>query len=161
MFTKRSLKFKLITLGVILSVSPLLVVAVSTFYQNRHMTQAASEGLSQLAHESLEHTIEGIRTMVTTQNEILQETVIHDLNVARRLMRDSGGLSIDRSEKATWQAVNQYTKAKQTIELPHMSLGGEWLGQNANPGIPTPLVDEVKLLVGGTCTVFQRMNAAG
>ncbi len=161
MFTKRSLKLKLIALGVLLSVSPLLVVAVSTYYQNRHMTQAASEGLSQLAHESLEHTVNGIRTMVSTQNEILQKTVAHDLNVARRLVRDGGGLFIDRSETAIWQAVNQYTKAKQTIELPHMSLGGEWLGQNANPGIPTPLVDEVKLLVGGTCTVFQRMNAAG
>ena len=161
MFTKRSLKFKLIALGVILSVAPLLVVTVSTFYQNRHMTGAASEGLSQLAHESLTHTVEGIRTMVATQNEILQETVVHDLNVARRLMRDGGGLFIDPSETASWQAVNQYTKEKQSIELPYMSLGGEWLGQNADPGIPTPLVDEVKLLVGGTCTVFQRMNEAG
>ncbi len=161
MFTKRSLKFKLIALGVILSVAPLLVVTVSTLYQNRHMTGAASEGLAQLAHESLTHTVEGIRTMVATQNEILQETVVHDLNVARRMMRDGGGLFIDPSETASWQAVNQYTKEKKTIELPHMSLGGEWLGQNADPGIPSPLVDEVKLLVGGTCTVFQRMNEAG
>jgi methyl-accepting chemotaxis protein len=70
-------------------------------------------------------------------------------------------LSLDFSETATWQAVNQYTKASKSIDLPHMTLGGEWLGQNADPGIPTPLVDEVKLLVGGTCTVFQRMNEAG
>ncbi len=138
MFTKRSLKFKLIALGVILSVAPLLVVTVSTFYQNRHMTGAASDGLSQLAHESLHHTVSGIQTMVATQNEVLQETVVHDLNVARRLMRDGGGLFIDPSETASWQAVNQYTKEKKAIELPHMSLGGEWLGQNADPGIPSP-----------------------
>lgn len=42
-----------------------------------------------------------------------------------------------------------------------MTLGGEWLDQNTDIGIPTLLVDEVKLLVGGTCTVFQRMNEAG
>ncbi len=161
MFANRSLKFKLIALGVILSVTPLLVVATSTFYQNRHMTGAASDGLSQLAHESLHHTVSGIRTMVATQNELLQESVIHDLNVARRLMRDGGGLFLDFAETATWQAINQYTKQKQSIELPHMSLGGEWLGQNVDPGIPSPLVDDVKLLVGGTCTVFQRMNEAG
>ncbi|MDJ0802491.1 MAG: Cache 3/Cache 2 fusion domain-containing protein [Desulfobacterales bacterium] len=161
MFTKRSLKFKLIALGVILSVAPLLVVAVSTFYQNRHMTDAAADGLSLLAHESLTNTVEGIRTMAATQNEILQESVIHDLNVARRVMRDGGGLLLDFSEMATWQAVNQFSKEKKSIDLPHMSLGGEWLGQNADPGIPSPLVDEVKLLVGGTCTVFQRMNEAG
>jgi len=161
MFADPSLKLKLIVLGVILSVAPLGVVAVSTFYQNRHMTAAASDGLSQLAHENLINTISGIRTMVATQNEVLQEAVISDLNVARRVKRDGGGLSLDSSETATWQAVNQYTKASESIDLPYMTLGGEWLGQNADPGIPTPLVDEVKLLVGGTCTVFQRMNEAG
>ena len=161
MFANPSLKLKLIVLGVILSVAPLGVVAVSTFYQNRHMTAAASDGLSQLAHENLINTVSGIRTMVATQNEVLQEAVISDLNVARRVKRDGGGLSLDSSETATWQAVNQYTKASESIDLPYMTLGGEWLGQNADPGIPTPLVDEVKLLVGGTCTVFQRMNEAG
>jgi len=161
MVSKRSLKFKLITLGVILSIAPLGVVAVSTFYQNRHMAGAAADGLSQLAHANLTNTVSGIRTMVATQNEVLQEAVISDLNVARRVMRDGGNLSLDFSETATWQAVNQYTKASTSIDLPHMTLGGEWLGQNADPGIPTPLVDEVKLLVGGTCTVFQRINEAG
>ncbi len=161
MFLQRSLKFKLIALGVILSVAPLMVVTASTFYQNRHMAEAASQGLAQVAHADLNHIVESIRTMVATQNDILQEQVVHDLNVARRVMRDGGGLMIDFSETATWQAVNQYTKEAKTVELPHMTLGGEWLEQNADPGIPTPLVDEVKLLVGGTCTVFQRMNEAG
>jgi len=161
MFLKRSLKFKLIVLGVILSVAPLGVVAVSTFYQNRHMASAASEGLAQLAHADLTHTVEGIRAMAVTQNEILQDQVVHDLNVARRLVRDGGGLTIDFMETATWQAVNQYTKATTTVDLPYMTLGGEWLEQNADPGIPTVLVDEVKRLVGGTCTIFQRMNEAG
>ena len=161
MFLKRSLKFKLIALGVILSVAPLGVVAVSTFYQSRHMNEAAADGLTQLAHSDLAHTVEGIRTMVAAQNEILQAQVISSLNVARRVMRDDGNLFVDFSETATWQAVNQYTKAVTAVDLPHMSLGGEWLGQNADIGIPTPLVDEVKALVGGTCTVFQRMNKDG
>ena len=62
MFLKRSLKFKLIVLGVILSVAPLMVVAVSTFYQNRHMAEAASDGLSHLAHADLTHMVAGIQT---------------------------------------------------------------------------------------------------
>jgi methyl-accepting chemotaxis protein len=161
MFYRRSLKLKLIALGVILSVAPLGVVTISTFYQNRHMTEAASEGLSELAHGNLTNTVSGIRTMVATEDEVLKESVVSYLNVARRVMRDAGGLGLDFSETATWQAVNQYTKASTSIDLPHMALGGEWLGKNVDPGIPTPLVDEVKLLVGGTCTVFQRMNEAG
>jgi len=161
MFAKSSLKLKLIVLGVVLSVAPLGVVAFSTFYQNQHMVGAAADGLSKLAHENLTNTVSGIRTMVATQNEVLQKAVVSDLNVARRVMRDNGGLGFDFSETATWQAVNQYTKASESIDLPYMTLGGEWLGQNADAGIPTLLVDEVKLLVGGTCTVFQRMNEQG
>jgi len=62
---KQPLKFKLIVLGVILSVAPLGVVALSTFYQNRRMTDAAADGLSPLAHESLPHAVAGIRTIAT------------------------------------------------------------------------------------------------
>jgi hypothetical protein len=161
MFLKRSLKFKLIALGVILSVAPLGVVAFSTFYQNRHMTAAAADGLTRVAHENLTNTVTGIRTMAATQNEIVQKQVVYSLNVARRVMQDGGGLFLDNAETASWRAVNQYTKASVALDLPHMTLGGEWLQQNADGGTPTPLVDEVKLLVGGTCTVFQRMNEEG
>ena len=161
MFLKRSLKFKLIALGVILSVAPLCVVALSTFYQTRHMSDTASDGLARLTHENLTNTVNGVRTMLNAQNEVLQNQVVSNLNVARRVVRDGGNLFLDASETATWQAVNQFTKASQAVDLPHMTLGGEWLGQNADPGVPTLMVDEVKLLVEGTCTVFQRMNEAG
>jgi methyl-accepting chemotaxis protein len=161
MVSKRSLKFKLIALGVILAVAPLGVVTFSTFYQNRSMTAAAGDGLSRLTYDNLTNTVTSIRTMAVTQNEILREEVLHDLNVARRLMNEGGGLRIFDAETASWQAVNQFTKAEQQVELPHMILGGEWLKQNVKADIPTSLVDEVKLLVGGTCTVYQRMNEAG
>ena len=42
-----------------------------------------------------------------------------------------------------------------------MQVGTLWLGQNRDAGIPSPVVDKVKSLVGGTCTIFQRMNEAG
>ena len=161
MVLKWSLKVKLIALGVLLSVAPLVVVALSMFYQTRHMSAAAEDGLSQLTHENLTNTVSGIRTMLEAQNELLQDQVVRNLNIARRVMRDGGGLFMDMSETASWPAVNQYTKVATTVDLPHMTLGGDWLKQNTDSGTPTLLVDEVKRLVGGTCTVFQRMNQEG
>jgi signal transduction histidine kinase len=161
MFTKRSLKFKLIALGVILSVAPLAVVTVTTFYQNRHMTRAAGQGLTQLAHENLHNTVEGILTVVATQQEMLQQSVNNSMKVARRLLPDFGVPHNDLAEKVSWAAVNQFTKASETVELPRMMIGDTWLGQNKEIGIPTPLVDDITMLVGGTCTVFQRMNEQG
>lgn len=45
--------------------------------------------------------------------------------------------------------------------LPRFVAGGTWLPHNINPNTPTPIVDDVMRLVGGTCTIFQRMNARG
>jgi len=161
MFTKRSLKFKLLALGVILSVAPLAVVTVTTFNQNRHMTRVAGQGLTQLAHENLHNTVEGILTVVATQQEMLQQSVINSMKVARRLLPEFGVPHNDLVDKVSWTAVNQYTKASETVELPRMMIGDSWLGQNREIGIPTPLVDDITMLVGGTCTVFQRMNEQG
>ncbi len=57
--------------------------------------------------------------------------------------------------------MNQLTQKSQAIELPKMMLGTQWLGQNRDPKVPSPVVDKVKQLVGSTCTIFQRMNDAG
>jgi signal transduction histidine kinase len=42
-----------------------------------------------------------------------------------------------------------------------MMAGDTWLGKIAEMGTPAPVVDETQKLIGGTCTVFQRMNEAG
>jgi methyl-accepting chemotaxis protein len=65
------------------------------------------------------------------------------------------------NETVSWDAVNQLTKQTRKVDLPKMSVGSQWLGQVTDTNTSSPVVDEVQTLVGGTCTVFQRMNAAG
>jgi hypothetical protein len=57
--------------------------------------------------------------------------------------------------------VNQLTNAATSVELPKMMVGGTWLGQNRDMKATTPVVDDIKQLVGGTATIFQRMNKQG
>ena len=42
-----------------------------------------------------------------------------------------------------------------------MLLGKTWLGQNHDVKTASPVVDHVKNMVGGTCTLFQRMDDQG
>jgi methyl-accepting chemotaxis protein len=98
--------------------------------------------------------------MCRAQQESVEQKVQYDLNVARDMLTRMGAVSF-AEDTVTWDAINQYTKDSQRVSLPRMMVGGTWLGQNREMRTPSPLVDEVRSLVGGTCTVFQRMNEAG
>ncbi len=47
------------------------------------------------------------------------------------------------------------------VTLPEMQVGGKALGQVVDAKAEALVVDEVRKLVGDTCTIFQRMNAQG
>ncbi len=98
--------------------------------------------------------------MCRAQQDAVEQKVVSDLNVARDVLRRMGAVSFSE-ERVGWEVVNQYTKMSREQSLPRMMVGERWLGQNFSPDRPSLLVDEVQDLVGGTCTVFQRMNEAG
>lgn len=102
-----------------------------------------------------------VYALVQAQSDAVQAKVDSDLLVARHLLAESGGASIDENTQVPWEAVNQFTKETVSTLLPQMMIGEEWLGQNSDLERYTPLVDDVFALVGGTTTVFQRMNDEG
>ena len=57
--------------------------------------------------------------------------------------------------------MNQLSKQHRQVTLPKMLVGGKWLGQNRDSDTPSPLVDQLRSLLGGACTIFQRMNQSG
>lgn len=161
MFKSLSLKFKLIYLGIIFSVLPLLVLACVNYFQTKKMENIANEGLTRLVVSDLDHVIKGMYDLMITQQDILQQSVNHSLNVARYVLKESGNISLSKDRVVQWKAINQYSQKPISIKLPEMLVGEKWLGQNISLNRKTPLVDEVKDLVGGTCTIFQRMNPSG
>jgi len=84
----------------------------------------------------------------------------HSQGVAKEQLDALGPIRFG-PESVTWKSVNQLTNAASTIELPRMSAGAEWLGQNDDAGKPSPVVDIVRHKTNDYCTVFQRMNDAG
>jgi hypothetical protein len=105
--------------------------------------------------------VEGLVRVCATHQAALEKTMTRNLAVADRLFRDAGGM-MPTPAMASWQATDQFTKAVTPVTLPVMTVGG---GYPLEPGherdAQMPVVDQTVGLVGGGCTIFQRMNERG
>lgn len=99
--------------------------------------------------------------LVQTGAAAVQHKVDSDLEVARHVMGTYGEVTVSPFDPVEWTAVNQYTGAETQVMLGRMDAGWSWLGRNTDPGVETPVVDDVQAIVGGTATIFQRMNDTG
>jgi len=82
------------------------------------------------------------------------------LSLAQDLLADAGGAELGGT-RLTLTVRDQATARDSTAQLPELLLGGVPLPRTDDPGRPAPLVDEVVAQVGGTCTLFQRLDDAG
>jgi methyl-accepting chemotaxis protein WspA len=157
---KMTLKRKVIGLTVMAAILPVLVMIFLIAEFQRSVSQITTKELSALAMANISQIGRDVYGLCETSNDLIQQKINHDLNVAREIVKQHKGLEL-ASDVVSWDAVNQITKQAQRITLPKMMIGGAWLGQNRNIETPTPVVDEAKRLVGGSCTIFQRMNDGG
>ncbi|MEN9841404.1 MAG: hypothetical protein RL376_1204, partial [Verrucomicrobiota bacterium] len=137
-----------------------LILTGLNHFQGERIQEIATAETITLAHAGMNETVAGIATVVATQQEVLEQKVLSDLRVAQDVLRQSGGAR-EGAERITWSAVNQFTRATESVTLPHFLVGDVWLGQTADAKQNVAVVDKVRELVGGTCTIFQRMNEAG
>jgi len=170
-----TLKVKLLTSKLCLTVAPMVIVSVFALWQAKAAftktaeqsragfeanTAGGEEALIAAGDNDLTHLAQGVYALCQAQQELLQQKVDADLNVARAVLERTGDVAF-AEQTVEWEAVNQYTRMKQKIPLPKMMVGQTWLGQNRRTETPSPVVDRVQGLVGGTCTIFQRMNERG
>lgn len=147
----------------LMAASLVLVTALSllgvTFYEKAALQHYVGEEIEALARGEAGKIVQDVYLMCRGMQESVQQMVDSSLNVARDQMQRFGAVS-SSEETGSWQAVNQYAKQAQSLDLPKMQIGSTWLGQNRSMTEETPLVDNVQKLVGGTATGFQRMNRA-
>lgn len=154
------LKMKLMIYGILLSVIPIVLISLISFFQDAQTENFVKRETSDLTIANFEHLVKGVYSTCKTSQEQVQKEVDSSLNVARDIMKQHGPVELS-NETIEWQAVNQYTKEKQTLLLPKMIVGGEWIGKTDDMSQKSLIVDKVKSLVGGTCTIFQRLNESG
>jgi PAS domain S-box-containing protein len=141
-----------------------LVTAVTlvslAVWQSKEYNRIAQNEVDGLINADIDHIARGAYHLVRTEDEAVQAQVDANINVARHLLSQQGGVR-QGQEKISWQAENQFTNKARTLSLPKLLIGDQWLGSNADFDVATPLVDEVTQLVGETATIFQRMNEQG
>jgi len=155
-----TLKRKIIGLTVLAAILPVCVMFALTVDLEGTIAHQAETDFDVLTKMNIDQIAKDVYGLCETSNDLIQRSINHDLNVARRILYQQGSVRLN-SEMVSWKAINQYTKQTQMIRLPKMLVGGKWLGKNPDFSKTAPVVDEVKELVGGTCTVFQRMNDQG
>jgi methyl-accepting chemotaxis protein len=155
-----SLKRKLVVGGVLLAAIPLLILAAVVFTMNQKSIAITRVESMRSAYSDLDHIAQGVFAMVQAQQEVLQQQVNAGLNASKELLERMGGIQLDK-ETLAWSAVNQATGGKSQVVLPKIRIGGEWLVSNPDLRKPSPFVDLIGRLMGGTSSVFQRMNAEG
>ena len=160
MIKNLSIKKKLIglTVGsvVFLAAAMWIVAAVAQKWVQRETERTMRAQME----DSTARIAQGIYNMVSAQDKLLRNKLQGDLAVARDLLAREGGVSLSE-ETLPWKAVNQFNRSEVGLSLPKMMTGSTWLGQNREKEVESPIVDKVRSLVGGTCTIFQRMNERG
>lgn len=143
---KKGLNAKVASLGVgsvLIATIALLSLAVWQSGQYNQLAQSAVDGLIE---DDLDHITQGTYQLVQTENEAVQQQIDGNLRIARHVLAVAG--SVDLSEETVaWTAVNQFTGEPVSVQLPRMRVGGRWLGQNTDPAVETPVVDEVTRVV--------------
>ena len=155
-----NLKEKIVGLALVAALLPVLVMSILIYVKKAQLREMIEKEMDFMSRENIAQIALDVYHMCEAANELIQQKVSYDLNVARKVMDEMGQVNLSE-EKVAWKAVNQFTKKEITVNLSKMIVGGVWPGQNSDFSKPTPVVDSVKNLVGGTCTIFQRMNKKG
>ncbi|MBN1547359.1 MAG: Cache 3/Cache 2 fusion domain-containing protein, partial [Syntrophaceae bacterium] len=135
-------------------------VILIVLYQKGALEKNIYKELDKFAVNETSKIAQDVLLMCRSQQEAIEEKLKYDLNVANEVMATTGSVNFS-GETLSWTVTNQFTKESKQVSLPKMMVGNSWLGQNKDVSAPSPIVDKVKKLVGGTCTIFQRMNKDG
>ncbi|HZQ48489.1 MAG TPA: Cache 3/Cache 2 fusion domain-containing protein, partial [Verrucomicrobiae bacterium] len=154
------LNAKVTVLAVVPVVLAVAVSLVTLLIQQNKLSREVNDSIRQQAQNEAAGVAASVYWLCDGAEKNNQRKMDHDLGVARDLVRQAGGLSLS-AETVPWHAVNQLSKQAETIDLPKMLIGSNWLGQVVATNQPAQIVDEARRLTGDFCTVFQRMNEAG
>jgi PAS domain S-box-containing protein len=159
-FLDLNLNVKISLLGVASVVVTALVLVALAVWQSGQYNALARGEVNQLIDADLDHITQGVYSLVRTEDTAIQEQIDQSLALTSHLLAARGGVGLSEAT-VPWDAVNQLTGEALPVRLPRLTVGGLWLGQNADPSAAAPVVDEISSLIGETVTLFQRMDARG
>jgi methyl-accepting chemotaxis protein len=154
------LRHRLLALGAGGAVMTAVILFAVGAVETAQFSSDARSEVGELSEADRSHVSEGVTRLAAGVGDGVQASVNRAQQVSISELGQRGGAQF-AGQTVTWQATNQLTQQVTSVTLPRVLVGGVWLGQNRDPKVATPFVDDVRAMVGGTVTMFQRMNAAG
>lgn len=142
-----------------IAVTAIAIIGLLLVNKGQLREQVSCE-VTALGHESCKKIALDVEQMLTVYHKALLQSLSKSLSTAEYLVHQAGEVRF-ADETVRWQAVNQFTKATQTVDLPRMQIGEISIEPNMDLAVPAPIVDKVGELTGAACTIFQRMNSQG
>ncbi len=144
MFNKLKLKQKLYLYAAIVVLSTMVVTTLVSSYFMENL-------LHFLVGRELNNSIDSVEEVIGTARVDTLRKVKENLFLFETLFKSRGELNL-HEEKVEVNAINQVSKEAESLSIKPLTLGGVSLLND------TALVDLMKSMVGGTATVFQRMD---
>jgi PAS domain S-box-containing protein len=145
-FRDWTIQTKMTIVAVILVLLPIVAISILAI-------ERFTNALRQAAEADLEHILGNVVYMCRIQQGLLQKKVTSDLAVAEAILRTHGNHILeDATIQIPFRAVNQETNEIRHIQVPLWKIDNKPITQTSW------FVDEVQRLVGGTCTIFQRIE---
>jgi methyl-accepting chemotaxis protein len=156
-----SIRLKIMSLVVLSCLTLLSSFLLNIFYQERVVSSQVDQELNTLMLNNTKNVVQNVGAQLESLNDVLLIEVNNGLKVSQDILNRKGNVTLSNLETVEWDAVNQYTQKSYTMSIPKMMVGGEWLGKNSSLSTPSPIVDDAQKLIGGTSTIFQRINERG
>ncbi len=155
-----TIKYKIMALSFLFVLIPIVIILIQVGFQKGALKAKVTDEIDVLIKENISQIAKDVYHLCDSMNDVLKDKVKDDLVVASELFNRNGGINFS-SSTVTWEAKNQYTNESLSVELPQVNIGSSWLGQIQDFDQKVPFIDDIENLVGGTCTIFQRMNESG
>src|ERR1700757_3976798 len=101
-----SFRDRLLALGIILTVCPLLVFGVVVWWQNQKLRETAGQGCLRAADADLDHIADSVFRLCTNSRAALERHLRENLHSARTIFDGAGNFAMAGGSPVIWQAKN-------------------------------------------------------
>jgi methyl-accepting chemotaxis protein len=160
MFNRFSLRTKLLVCGLAFTIVPIAVLFANTQRAQQHDLEHTQEAVNELYDQKIAE----LAAQITSMADLIQHESQHiraaqlDL-LDHELESECGGFAVDAASKRSMEITNQFSQAKQTIELPALKIGPHELTRGSDAVLK--VLDDIRAAQQVHCTIFQRVNDAG
>ena len=146
------LRHKVIGLALCSALLPALAIVFLIYLKEQYSSHRVEKSLESVLDANFSQMVKEIHAICTVSNDIVLEDVGYGLKVVDRVLADKG-IFVLGPEKKEWSVKDPYSGEPKNIVMPVLKLGDFSLET-----MSSSMINELSNLVGGTCSVFQRLS---